>query len=246
MSSFFKNSTYSTMKHLLTHATRYMIVFGFLLLGYNAQAQIDLGVNGGANINQLNSPGVYTGLNIGVFASYDIDSSYFGFRAGISYNQLGGGRSDYTDAPESTDFTTTYINRQVAFGNIEAPLFANFYLTKENQIRPRITVGAVYGYNISTTEYRDYRLVNNTTNIYSVYSGDTENVRADFNEHHFDVAAGFGIDFTIANERKAFIEVIYRQGINQMNAVNFGRVGNVGKVYTNSLMLNFGMTLFKL
>lgn len=246
MSLFFKNSTYSTMKHLLCRSIQHVIVVSFLLIGANMQAQIDLGVNGGANINQLNSPGVHTGGNVGMFATYDIEDSFIGFRTGLSFNQLGGGRSNYTNMLEGGSFSTTYLDRQVVFSNIEAPLFVNVYFAEEGSIRPRLTLGAVYGYNVATTEHRDYRITNTTTEVYSVYSGDTENVRANFNEHHLDVAAGIGIDFAMANGRKAFFEVIYRQGINQMNAVNFGRVGNVGKVYTNSLMLNFGMTLFEL
>ncbi|WP_375580734.1 hypothetical protein ABWH96_06880 [Marivirga tractuosa] len=234
------------MKYLLKCTIKLSLVLSFLLVGYGLQAQIGLGASVGTNINQLNSPGVYTGFNGGVFASYDI--LFLNARAGVSYNQLGGARPSFTDSPQGVDFTTEYINRQLVFHNVEVPIYVNVYYpgSEEAAIKPRLTVGFAYGFNIATVEKRDYRLTNTSNGTYAVYSGDKENVRGDFVNHHFDVAGGFGFDFALEDDRKGFVEIIYRQGLNQMNNVGFGRVGNVGDVYTNSIMLNFGMTIFNL
>jgi len=233
------------MKYLLKCTIKLSLILSFLLVGYGLQAQIGLGVSGGTNINQLNSPGVYTGFNGGVFASYDI--LFLNARAGVSYNQLGGARPSYFDFPAGADYSLEYINRQLVFHNVEVPIYVNVYYpgTEEASIKPRLTVGFAYGFNIATIEKRDY-VLRDANNAYAVYSGDKENVRGDFVNHHFDVAGGFGFDFALEDDRKGFVEIIYRQGLNQMNNVGFGRVGNVGDVYTNSIMLNFGMTIFSL
>ncbi|SMG48435.1 hypothetical protein SAMN05661096_03465 [Marivirga sericea] len=234
------------MKYLLKCTIKLSLVLSFLFFGYGLQAQIGLGASVGANINQLNSPGVYTGFNGGLFASYDI--LFLNARAGVSYNQLGGSRPSYTDAPAGFDFSTEYINRQLVFHNVEIPIYVNVYYpgSEEAAIKPRLTVGFAYGFNVATIEKRDYRLVNRSTGAYAVYSGDKENVRGDFVNHHFDIAGGFGFDFALEDDRKGFVEIMYRQGLNQMNNVGLGRIGNVGDVYTNSIMLNFGMTIFNL
>lgn len=232
------------MKQLLKCTIKLSLILSFLLVGYGLKAQIGLGVSGGTNINQLNSPGVYTGANIGAFASYDL--LFLNARAGLSYNQLGGARPSFTD--NFNGFTAEYIDRQVVFHNIEIPVYISVYYpgSEDAAIKPRLTVGFAYGFNMSAIEKRDYRLINNSTEAYAVYSGDKENVRGDYVNHHFDFAGGFGFDFALEDDRKGFVEIIYRQGLNQMNNVGFGRIGNVGDVYTNSIMLNFGMTIFNL
>lgn len=238
------------MKYLFKCTIKLSLVLAFLLIGYGLKAQIGLGVSAGTNINQLNSPGVYMGANIGAFASYDI--LFLNARAGVSYNQLGGARPNYFDQPPGLNVVTEYVDRQVIFHNIEVPIYVNIYFPgmEEAEIKPRLTVGFAYGFNMSAIERRDLRQTfgNPVTGVdtYAVFSDDKENVRGDYVNHHFDFLGGFGVDFNLEEDRKGYLEVIYRQGLNQMNNVGFGRIGNVGDVYTNSIMLNFGMTIFNL
>jgi hypothetical protein len=232
------------MKHLLRQTIKLGLVLAISLLSTSLFAQVGVGISGGMNLNQLRSPGMHMGVNAGGFVSTDI--SFLNVRAGISYNQLGGGREAYSFSPGFGNVSSqTYINRQLVFHNVEVPIYLNVSMPgmEEAAVKPRITVGFAYGFNFSAIEHNDIRFLFND-NTYAVFDGRKENVRGDMVPHHFDALLGFGFDFQLENDRKAFFEVVYRHGFNQQNNVGFGRIGTVGDIYTNTIQLNFGMTLF--
>jgi hypothetical protein len=222
----------------------WLILTIFLLLSVGVKAQVGMGVSGGMNLNQLKSPGLHMGLNSGVFITMDF--SFLNLRTGISYNQLGGGREYYTHTPEFGNIESqTYINRQLVFHNMEIPTYLNFTMSglKYASVKPRISIGFAYGYNISAIERYDMRFMFKD-GLYAQVNNRTENIRGDMVPHHFDALGGFGLDFKLDNDRKAFVEIIYRHGLNQQNNVGLGRIGNIGDIYTNTVMFNLGITIF--
>lgn len=228
------------------------VLFAFLIFGllqsYDSMAQIHVGVTGGVSVNQLNNPGSLLGYSGGAYVSYDL--AFLNFRGGISYSKQGGGRPSYyyfpnPPIPNSNVASQEYVNRQLIFHNVEVPLYVNVYYpgTEANAIKPRITLGFAYGYNFSAIEERDIRF-QFTDNTYAVYSDDRENVRGDLVPHHFDGMAGFGVDFTQEDGHNAYLEVIFRRGINQLNNVKLARMGNLGDIYKTSVSVNFGISIF--
>jgi opacity protein-like surface antigen len=232
------------MTYLLKRIIKLTCVLTLLLFSAGTFAQIHVGVSGGVNLNQIQSPGMHTGFNLGGFASMDF--SFLNVRAGLSYSQLGGGREAYSHSPGfGTVANQTYINRQLVFHNVEVPIYLNVTMPglKEAAIKPRVTLGFVYGFNVSAIERYDIRF-NFDDGLYAQVDNRKENVRGDMVPHHFDALVGFGFDFQLENERKVYFEVVYRQGLNQQNNVGFGRIGNIGKIYTNTVMFNLGITFF--
>lgn len=231
-------------------------LFG-VLLTFSAHGQIEVGAKFGANINQFNQPGTVFGFNGGAFGRYKV-LDFLSARVELLYMQQGGARQDYTRnytlTTSNVDFVS-YSNRFVNLNNIEVPVIAEFSHPSYSSetVVPKILLGVAYGFNMAANEHHDktYFFRSGTTTRMMV-SDKVENVGDNYKQHQFGLIAGFAIDYKVG-EHTLTTEVRYRRNINQLNQYRFGvpekdglpgTIGQEGDLYTSTLSINFGMTVF--
>jgi Outer membrane protein beta-barrel domain len=248
------NSKQNTMK-----MKRILIVVA--LTGFCTQAtmaQFAVGAKVGANLNQFNQPGTIFGFTGGAFAKYKA-LPFLDVSAELLYNQQGGARQNYQRDFTSTGGNVSYVsysNRSVVLHNLEVPLLIalSHPSFSDNMISPRLLLGAAYGMNLGAFERHEKIYTFSTGSVpFANTSDEIENVGSNYKQNQWGFIAGFAIDFT-SGEQTCTLEVRYRQGINQLNNLNYvvppldsfpGTVGQEGDLYTSSLSISFAMTLFK-
>jgi hypothetical protein len=242
------------MKHIFINSFKSLAIGLAVICSIPAMSQevsegddsgLQLGLMTAINNNQFESPGSVFGFMAGVYANYNI--KFLNARLGIVFDQVGGARPDLEglSVPLSTT-GVTYTDRRVTMNNVSAPLLVSVYYpgSEGASINPRLTVGIAYSYTIAAVETRDI-MFEFGDGTYAKYSGDKEDVGADYQEHHLTYMGGFGFDFNLNDGRKAYIEVLYKRGINEMNKVELARRGNLGDIFTNTISIGFGTTIFK-
>ncbi|HNP17348.1 MAG TPA: outer membrane beta-barrel protein [Fulvivirga sp.] len=221
----------------------------FVLSSTQVWSQEDSGLQVGLmtsiNNNQFESAGSVFGFMAGGFADYNY--KFLNGRIGIVYDRLGGARPDLEGLEQPLSTTSvTFTDRRVSLHNVSVPLLVSVYYpgSEDADLKPRLTAGIAYSYTIKAIEKRDI-MFEFDDNTYARFSGDKEDVSGDYQQHHLTYMAGFGFDFNLSDGRKAYIEVLYKRGINEINKVELARRGNLGDIYTNTISIGFGTTIFK-
>jgi hypothetical protein len=229
-----------------------LIVSTVMLASSMAYAQIEAGAKLGVNLNQFSQPGTVFGFNGGAFARYAV-MDFVNVRTELLYMQQGGGRSSYTrnfsgSGSDGNITSITYNNRYVNLNNVEIPVLVEITHPDfpEESIKPNLILGVAYGFLLSATESseRTYALASGTTTQVT-FSDAHDNVRSNYQHNQFGLIAGMAIDFKIG-DRTFTTEIRYRKSLTQLNLINsINQVpGQFGNLYSSTLSINFGMTLF--
>lgn len=228
-----------------------------LLTATATHAQIETGAKLGVNLNQFNQPGTVFGFNGGVFGRYTL-TPFAKARVELLYMQQGGARQNYYRDYSYMDGNVqgiNYTNRFVTFHNLEIPVLAELTLPElaDGAIVPRLLVGGAYGITLGAfeTHEKTYYFDDDVTPRVMV-SDKRENVGSNYKRNQFGLIAGMAIDFKVG-ERTFTTEIRYRRNLNQLNLIRFGTpdlnglpgtIGQEGDLYTSTLSINFGMTIF--
>ena len=220
---------------------------------------ITLGAKIGASLNQFSQPGTAVGLNLGAFGKYHL-LDFLDVRLELLYSTQGGGRSDYTRYSDTGLFgsfgsvsssstgsvgvaSITSVNPYITFNTIEIPLLAELGLPefKDLNIQPKLLLGGSYSGVMSAIEHRTTRYnFNDGTAVDVAYSRET--VKDNYKTAQWSLIAGMGMNYNLG-KRVFHMDIRYRQGLTQLNNQKYtGAAG--GKLYSSSLIFNFGMTLF--
>jgi len=201
----------------------------------------------GPGLNQFTQPGSFIGINTGLFTKYKINES-FNIAVEALYSMQGGGRQSYTRLyneqrqSEVVVNTITNINPFVVFHNLEIPLLVEFGFPelRKSSIQPRFSLGGSYSLMIHAFETKTQRY--NYSNGSAVDLGYMrEEVTDHYKKDQYSVIAAIGVDFKTA-KRLFFIEIRYRQGLNQLNKNPYANPGTGDTLYSSSLLFNTGIT----
>lgn len=210
---------------------------------------LNLGVKIGPSLNQFAQPGTVIGMNIGMFGTYKV-TKCFTARMELLFSTQGGGRRDYrrvdtdpNDPYGGKAVNVTNINPQVIFNSIEIPVLGEFGLAESSRlmIQPKLLLGGSYSFAMSAIEHKTQR--------YNFYDGTfadlaytRQNVTEYYKRSQLSVIVGAGINFNMGSH--VFnVDVRYRQGLTQLNQRLYDIPGMGGKLYSNSLIFNMGITL---
>jgi hypothetical protein len=242
------------MIKLLKKVVKLCLIAGtVMLVSSTAYAQIEVGAKLGVNINQFNQPGTIFGFNGGAFARYPV-LDFVSVRAELLYMQQGGERSPYTrnmtgSGADGNITSISYSNRYVNLNNLEVPILAEITHPDfiAESIKPKLLLGVAYGFLLSATESseRTYFMATGATPQIT-FSDNHDNVRSNYEHNNVGLIAGVAIDYKIG-ERTFTTEVRYRRSLTQLNLINSlsNQVpGQFGNLYSSTLSINFGMTLF--
>ena len=221
--------------------------------------RITLGAKIGTSLNQFSQPGTTIGVNIGAFGKFHV-TDFLDARMELLFSVQGGGRPNYTRYVDDGTFTGTSvgvaniqaINPSVTFNTIEIPVLAELGLPefKDLNIQPKLLLGMSYSMVMSSIEHRTQRYnFNDGTAVDVGYTRDE--VNDNYKRNQFSVIAGLGVNYNLG-KRVFHMDIRYRQGLTQVNQIlypvtsfsNGSSAGGGGKLYSSSLIFNFGMTLF--
>lgn len=219
-----------------------------LLISLNlyGQGEIRAGAKLGANFNQFNQPGTSIGVMAGAFGNYEV-LDYLKVQLEVLYMQQGGARINNTrDLGDigGNISSISYYNRYVVFNNVEVPLLIKATLPdfKGEAVTPYLLLGGAYGFNAGAIEYHDRLYVFTNGDIVPI-SNLSENVGANYSQHQFGIIGGIGMDFNLG-EKTFTTEIRYRKGVNEISNIDYSIIGQAEKIYTSSLSINFGLSIF--
>ncbi len=208
-----------------------------------------VGAKLGPSLNQFSQPGSFIGFNVGAFAKYPL-LDFLHARIEVLYSLQGGKIENYVNNYDENLIyfpnlsTVTHINPYVTFSTVEVPLLLELGLPelKGGAIEPKLILGGSYGFAFSAYEHytKQFTFTDGTT-VNSAYQRD--NVGSHYYQHTYSLIAGMGINYHLG-KRTFSTEIRYRQGLNQLNQVNYAIPSIGGHLYSSSLTFNFGMTLF--
>ena len=223
-------------------------------------SRITLGAKVGTSFNQFSQPGSFIGVNLGAFGKFKV-TDFLDARLELLYSTQGGGRSDYTrvyndGSDGSTNGVTsiTNLNPYVTFNNFEIPLLVELGLPefKDMAIQPKLLLGGSYSMVMGAIEHKTQRYsFPNSPDANGNAVAPTivdvgyirENVTDNYKRSQWAVIAGIGVNYKLG-KRTFMMDIRYRQGLTQLNQVVYAVPGIGGKLYSSSLIFNFGMTLF--
>lgn len=228
-----------------------------LALSLGVHAQLAIGAKVGANINQFNQPGTIFGFTGGMFAKYPV-MNFLTARTELLYNQQGGARQNYYRDYSSIGGNVNavhYTNRYVTLHNVEIPVVLELSHPSfsDETISPRLLLGVAYAANLGAMERHEKTyFFNSGATSQIMVSDQRENVGSNYKMNQWGILAGFALDMK-AGDHTCTFEVRYRKGINQINNFRFGvppqdglpgTIGQEGDLYTSSLTMSFGLTIF--
>lgn len=222
---------------------------GSYAIGGGSQATV--GVRAGTGFNQFTRPGTFIGFTGGAFVKYSV-ANFLDVKVEALYSQQGGKLPDYRNEFDEALLanpnlsSVTHIDPYVSLANLEIPILVDLGIgsTKGSVVEPRLTLGGSYNFLISANEHFTKQYVfDDGTMISRAYR--RENVGSGYVQNQWNIIAGLGMNYNLG-KRTFFMDVRYRQGVTQLNTMRFAKPERGGSLYSSTLSINFGMTIFNL
>jgi hypothetical protein len=190
-----------------------VLLFLLFLIVYQANAQIQVGAKAGINWNSFRGNkafDVVPGWNAGVFGRYQL-LSYLAVKGEVLYFQQGANLIDYNVVPGELD----HHSARVTFHSAQIPVLAEFGLPSlaEEPIRPKISLGGFYAFNIYSRE--SYQNVARVEGYPSIEYAGHNNATDQFKRSQFGLIGALGADLEIFHQQ-VYLEFRYTHNLNRI------------------------------
>lgn len=248
------------MKKLLT---KFCVLALMAIAAHRVNGQITLGAKTGLNLNQFQQPGTTTGVNFGLYGSYQLNP-FLTLKLEPHYSLEGGGRPTYAryyGDVSNTIYSIGLMNPSVRFHMLQLPILLEVTLPEltDQTIVPTLIVGGSYGFAMSSIEmYTKRYFFQDESSAYSYYNAPTvdvayqrENVIDNYSRNQWSLWLGMGMKVKTGDRTFGF-DVRYRHGLNNLNRLRFASPGNGydigvpgtgGKLLSSTVSLNFSMSI---
>jgi hypothetical protein len=250
-----------------------LCVLGCCAMSYHATGQISVGAKTGVNLNQFRQPATTMGVNLGAYASYQLNA-FVTVKIEPQYSLEGGSRPNYYrsyyETSDNIDYIS-YLNPSVRFHNLQIPLLVEVTLPEltDQTVVPFLVTGVSYAMTMSSMEIHTKRYHFNdglgsssspstSTSNYNTPDLDVayqkENVTDNYSRNQWSLWLGMGMKVKTGDRTFGF-DVRYRHGLNNLNQLRFASPGNGsdigvpgtgGNLFSSTLSLNFSMSILNL